>query len=53
MKEYASHLCGKFTRVGLIEVDAAELRLMLFERSIAEAMQNTVGKILRLTDGFR
>src|SRR5438876_1062316 len=39
VKEYASHLCGRFTRVGLIEVDAAELRLMLFERSIAEAMQ--------------
>src|SRR6476646_9085700 len=33
VKEYATHLCGKFSRVGLIEVDAAELRLMLFERA--------------------
>src|SRR5438067_1217167 len=34
VKEYASHLCGKHSRIGLIEVDAAELRLMLFERSV-------------------
>src|SRR5436853_1566221 len=39
VKEYASHLCGTFTRVGLIEVDAAELRLMLFERqSVGESI---------------
>jgi hypothetical protein len=39
VKEYASHLCGTRSRIGLIEVDAAELRLMLFERSVAQPSQ--------------
>src|SRR5436190_1310025 len=29
VKEYAGHLCGDVSRVGLIEVDACEFRLML------------------------
>src|SRR3954451_9350154 len=41
VKDYASHLCGTFSRVGLIEVDVAELRLMLFERhSVAESISS-------------
>jgi hypothetical protein len=33
VKEYASHLADQHGRVGLIEVDASEFRLMLFERN--------------------
>src|SRR5690242_11807153 len=29
-KEYAGHLCGSGARIGLIDVDAAEFRVMLF-----------------------
>lgn len=31
VKEYARHLAGQFGRVGLIELDASEFRLMCFE----------------------
>src|SRR5438067_6179997 len=34
VKEYARHLAANGQRVGLLEVDAAEVRLMCFERSI-------------------
>jgi hypothetical protein len=34
VKEYARHLAANGERVGLLEVDAAEVRLMCFERSI-------------------
>jgi hypothetical protein len=33
VKEYASHLADQHGRVGLIEVDASEFRVMLFERN--------------------
>src|SRR5436190_4046933 len=33
VKEYAGHLCGDVSRVGLIEVVACEFRLMLFDRN--------------------
>jgi hypothetical protein len=31
-REYAAHLCSTHGRIGLIELDASEFRLMLFER---------------------
>ena len=43
VKEYAAHLCtSQVARVGLIEVDAAEFRVMLFERSISGAAEGVI-----------
>src|SRR5918993_17804 len=37
VKEYARHLAGRVGRIGLIELDASEFRLMCFEPGGAEA----------------
>src|SRR5262245_27195520 len=40
VKEYAAHLCGSGARIGMIEVDAAEFRVMLFERNAVATPSN-------------
>jgi hypothetical protein len=40
VKEYARHLAAGGERIGLIEVDAAECRLMCFELTGAEALES-------------
>src|SRR5439155_16538899 len=39
-REYAGHLCAAGARIGIIEVDAAALRIMLFERSAPGSASN-------------
>ncbi len=44
VKSYARHLASRVGRVGLIELDASEFRLMCFDPSGAPAMQHAVAR---------